>query len=66
MHQEQTALVQSLSMRSPCDNCHCYFECADQKLACSDFLHFVHSGDITQKSREPSKKFFRMIFKSAE
>lgn len=42
----------------PCDACNYLERCAGTAIACKDFAHFVHTGEVRRESRVPTQAQF--------
>lgn len=47
---------------APCDGCFGNWRCKSEKLACSDFAHFVATGRTIDGSRQANVHTFRRLF----
>ncbi|MDN3517059.1 hypothetical protein QWY84_05500 [Aquisalimonas lutea] len=58
-------LVQSMHRtRDPCQGCPHRERCAEEKLACKDFTHFVNSGRYSDEpeKRQPTRRRYDQVF----
>ena len=47
---------------SPCDGCQNFQQCADNMLACPDFLVYVGYGDVVNVNRLPSADIYHRVY----
>lgn len=47
---------------APCDGCFGRWRCKSEKLACSDFSHFVATGRSINGNRQANAHTFRRLF----
>ena len=48
---------------APCDDCKSYHHCAENETACSDFVHYIKTGEILEKNRTTYENIYRRIFR---
>ena len=48
---------------APCEGCHSYQECINERMACPDFRNYMGQSNYkTEPNRDPSQKIYRQIF----
>lgn len=55
-------IYKELFKPSPCDGCQNFQQCADNMLACSDFLIYVGYGDVINVNRLPSADIYYRVY----